>query len=198
MFCTSCGIKLKIEDNFCGHCGTKRAVRSPSNIAISENLEIEQNDSWMGSIWEWADENNINKDILPRIAIELTQQTELYLADQKLNELPKEIGQLTQLTKLYLRGNQLNELPKEMGQLIHLTDLRLHENNLGELPEEIVSLKKLNILYIDKFPLSKGQLEWINELEKSGCEVNGDIKLEKVIEWIKEYDIDLPIVLDEL
>jgi Leucine-rich repeat (LRR) protein len=250
MFCTSCGTKFKIEDNFCGNCGTKRSFPYSSNITTAESLEehsslaVEEEDSWMERLWVWADKNDISELCIPRNPSELTQLTWLYLVGDKLNELPKEIGQLThlewldlkgnelnelpkeigQLTQLIwldLEGNELNELPKEIGQLTQLTLLNLKGNELNELPKEIVSLKKLDTLYIDNFPLSEGQLEWISELKRNGCEVDGGIeesllstyttkntedidldrikiKIEKVIEWIKEYDIDLPIVVDEL
>jgi Leucine-rich repeat (LRR) protein len=170
-------------------------------INLIENilLEVEEDDSWMERLWGWADENNINKNTIPRIATELTQLTELCLQGNELNELPKEIGQLprltqlilkgnelkkwpkeigqlTRLTTLYLKDNELNKLPKEIGQLIQLTELCLHDNNLGKLPKEIESLKKIATLIIDSLPLSKEHFEWIRELKMNGCEVDDGIE----------------------
>lgn len=74
---------------------------------------------------------------------------------------------------MYLKENELIFLPKEIGQLTQLTDLTLNGNKLIKLPKEIVNLKKITMLDIDSLDLSKGQLEWIIVLKNNDCEVNG-------------------------
>ena len=54
-----------------------------------------------------------------------TNATVLDLSDNRLTELPGELGQLTNLTRLDLSHNQLTELPGELGQLTNLTRLGL-------------------------------------------------------------------------
>jgi len=78
-------------------------------------------ESWMERLWQWADDNDINDATFPRNREGLVNLTELNLFDNRLSELPKEVGNLVNLTNLFLRDNQLTELPKEIGSLINLT-----------------------------------------------------------------------------
>jgi len=64
-------------------------------------------------------------------------------AQNKLKELPKEIGQLSQLGQLYCRDNQLTSLPKEIGQLSLLEEFDCSNNQLTSLPVEIGNLSNL-------------------------------------------------------
>ena len=54
---------------------------------------------------------------------------ELYLYDNQLQSIPKEIGLLTMLQTLALSDNRLLSIPKEIGQLVMLQTLYL-DNNL--------------------------------------------------------------------
>ena len=67
----------------------------------------------------------------------------LYLTDNDLSSLPREIGGLSNLTHLYLGHNQLVELPPEMGQLANLTQLNLDRNLLTTLPDSMIFLGSL-------------------------------------------------------
>ena len=80
--------------------------------------------------------------------------TELYLDNNNLSSLPKEIGLLTKLETLYLNNNNLSSLPKEIGLLTKLETLYLDNNNLSSLPKEIGLLTKLRYLYLDNNNLS--------------------------------------------
>ena len=72
----------------------------------------------------------------------------LYLDNNNLSELPKEIGNLINLEILYLNMNNVTELPKEIGNLTNLKYLNLNDNNLTELPKELGNLNKLNYLSV--------------------------------------------------
>ena len=93
---------------------------------------------------------------------------ELYLYNNQLTELPREIGNLTQLNRLILHG-KLTELPSEIGQLTQLTYLYLHNNQLTELPREIGNLTQLTYLDLSnnkltQLPTEIGQLTQLTEL----------------------------------
>ena len=65
---------------------------------------------------------------------------ELYLHDNKLKKIPKELGKLTNLEYLFLNGNHLEEIPKELGNLTNLKELYLNGNNLETIPKELGSI----------------------------------------------------------
>ena len=102
--------------------------------------------------------------------------TELDLSNQKLTDLPPEIGCLTTLEKLDLGGelhgnerNQLRLLPPEIGRLRALTYLNLRCNDLTTIPHEIGQLTALNSLSIDRnrltaLPPEIGQLTVLSSL----------------------------------
>ncbi len=69
--------------------------------------------------------------------VDLYQLERLDLHNNRLTELPKEIGNLQQLQSLSLTNNRLTELPKEIGNLQQLQSLSLTNNRLLEIPKEI-------------------------------------------------------------
>ncbi len=70
----------------------------------------------------------------------------LYLSNQEIKSLPRQIANLKNLKTLYLDYNSLTTLPKEIGQLHNLQSLCLLGNSLSTLPEEIGHLKNLKEL----------------------------------------------------
>ena len=70
----------------------------------------------------------------------------LYLYNNKLMHVPKEIGNLQNLQLLHLSNNQLTNVPKEIGNLQNLKYIYLHNNQLTDVPEEIGNLKNLQRL----------------------------------------------------
>ncbi|NET39396.1 MAG: TIR domain-containing protein, partial [Cyanothece sp. SIO1E1] len=81
--------------------------------------------------------------------------TVLFLSQNQLTEVPKELGQLSKLTVLSLSQNQLTEVPKELGQLSKLTELYLSQNQLTEVPKELGQLSKLTGLYLSQKQLTE-------------------------------------------
>jgi hypothetical protein len=68
----------------------------------------------------------------------------LILTDNKISNLPGEIGNCSRMQKLMLAGNQLEELPKELISCKNLALLRISANRLMELPDWLLSLPKLS------------------------------------------------------
>jgi hypothetical protein len=67
----------------------------------------------------------------------------LILTDNRLADLPDEIGHCTRLQKLMLAGNQLRALPPALAQCSRLELLRLSANLLAELPDWLWHLPRL-------------------------------------------------------
>jgi leucine-rich repeat protein SHOC2 len=75
----------------------------------------------------------------------------LYLNNNKLKVIPKEIGELENLEYLVIGKNSLTEIPIEIGQLSSLISLNLVNSGPNiTIPESIVDLKSLEYLLIDK------------------------------------------------
>jgi len=80
---------------------------------------------------------------------------ELELGQNKLKQVPVDIGRLKKLTKLTLNHNQISSLPKEIGKLANLEDLNLSHNQFAELPEPVLQLKGLCSLILANNQISK-------------------------------------------
>lgn len=67
----------------------------------------------------------------------------LILTNNKITELPSNIGDCKRLQKLMLAGNQLKELPISLAKCRQLELIRLSANQLIEVPNWLLSLPKL-------------------------------------------------------
>ena len=110
-------------------------------------------DGWTERLWNWADANGIDDNVLPRNKKDLINLNKLDFWKNKLTEIPKEIGNLTSLTELWLRWHQLTEIPKEIGNLTDLTVLSLDENQLTGLPKELINLARLTEFEPEPIPV---------------------------------------------
>src|SRR5271165_3804520 len=87
---------------------------------------------------------------------ELINLQQLYLYDNKITQIPIEIGQLINLRQLDLYNNQITQIPIEIGQLINLQQLYLYNNQISQIPIEIGQLINLH-----KLSLSNNQITQI-------------------------------------
>ena len=183
---------------------SKSSLKITSNILSKRtSLIIQEDDSWIQRLWDWADNNDI-PDLewfigrteeengyfrgLSRNKEELLNVTELDLHFNQLTQLPKEIGNLVNLTWLYLSDNQLTQLPKEIGNLVNLTALDLSDNQLTQLPKEIGNLVNLTWLALSdnqltQLPKEIGNLVNLTELGLSYKQLT---QLPKEIENLKD------------
>ena len=103
----------------------------------------------------------------------MSKLQKLYLSNNRLVQLPSEIGQLVSLQELYASSNQLAQLPAEIGQLASLQELRLGRCKLARLPAEIGQLCSLHTLdlsdnQLTQLPAEIGQLSKLEMLALSG------------------------------
>ena len=75
------------------------------------------------------------------------------ISNNRLIELPSEIGNLSGLTHLYIHSNRLTQLPSEIEKLHNLLCLDISDNRLTHLPSEIGNLNNLRYLDIRNNPL---------------------------------------------
>ncbi|MBA1376915.1 leucine-rich repeat-containing protein kinase family protein [Pseudomonas brassicacearum] len=77
----------------------------------------------------------------------------LILTDNRISQLPDELGQRPHLQKLMLAGNRLRALPKSLAQCHRLELLRVSANQLAELPSWLLELPNLSWLAYAGNPL---------------------------------------------
>ena len=95
--------------------------------------------------------------------------------NNKLTELPVEIGDLKELRELSVSNNQLVGLPTSMQKLGELEKLYLYNNKLTELPAGIGDLKELRWLYVSGNPLNFDAIRFAQNLKNKGKFINTDI-----------------------
>ncbi|XP_011297186.1 leucine-rich repeat-containing protein 28 [Fopius arisanus] len=98
---------------------------------------------------------------------------ELYLKENKITVIPPWIYQLTNLTNLYLAGNKLKNLPEEFSVMERLKVLDLSDNDLKVVPEGLKRLKTLRELILDdnslcQLPLDIADFEELEKLSLCG------------------------------
>jgi hypothetical protein len=70
----------------------------------------------------------------------------LILTDNRISQLPDELGQRPLLQKLMLAGNQLAHLPESLAQCTNLELIRIASNHLTHLPAWLLALPSLTWL----------------------------------------------------
>lgn len=86
---------------------------------------------------------------------DFNQINDIYVINEEIIEIPKEIGNLNDLKSLSLPNNKISELPIEMINLINLKSLDLSSNQLTKIPKEIENLTSLEYLYLSNNQISE-------------------------------------------
>jgi Leucine-rich repeat (LRR) protein len=158
-------------------------IENQQDISL-ESLSVP---NWMYRLWEWADENKIQKKKIPRNKDELLNLKKLELLFIFFHTEENDRNSLTQnehddsIEKL---SNDFSEavtiakenryLAAEIGYLIHLEELCISMNPIEQLPDKIIhlkDLKKLCLCHNTNLVLTENQKDWVRELEANGSEV---------------------------
>ncbi len=159
---------------------------------------------WMYRLWEWADENTISEEILPRdkegllklkrLELFLTFYRSSTISIEELTEEERDSIKYREIVEAIEIAMEYTYLPQEIGYLIHLEELCISFNPIERLPDEIIQLKYLKKLCLCLNPnlvLTENQKDWIRELEANGSEVYYD-------EDLLERGIQIPVIdIDE-
>lgn len=100
----------------------------------------------------------------------------LQLEENRIAELPVEVGLLTGLCTLSCNRNRLATLPRELGFLKHLEYLFLADNDLTHLPDELGYCRRLRVLHVQRnrlqtLPTTFASLHRLEEMDVSHNEL---------------------------
>ena len=125
----------------------KEWIKELKENGCDVRIDIED---WIKELWDWADSNDIDSDIIPR-------EKDLLLA----------------LETIDLSGLGLETLTSRLCFVEYVTTLILADNHIEELPKEIVNFRNLKLLNLKNNPLvlTPMQERWIEQLKEKGCEV---------------------------
>lgn len=113
--------------------------------------------------WHNMDMSGQGLRVLTAPLFTYTFLNELYIASNKISQLPAAIGKLRQLRFLDASNNLLTDLPPELGMCVYLKQLLLFDNQIRTLPNELGSLYQLEMLGIEGNPLDVGMKQEIME-----------------------------------
>jgi CCR4-NOT transcription complex subunit 6 len=103
--------------------------------------------------WTTLDFSGAGISHLNREVWRFTFLTCVYLNNNRLTQLPKEMGLLKGLTRLDVSGNQLTSIPPQLGMLTNLKEFLLFDNDIQTLPNELGTLYQLEILGLEGNPI---------------------------------------------
>jgi CCR4-NOT transcription complex subunit 6 len=140
--------------------GSRNIIVSNSSMANAESEREERQRPSADTVSKSKDQDWTKLDVggqtLRSIAKGLmgyTFLTELYLNNNRIRVIPREIKNLRNLRILDLSLNQLRSLPSEIGMLVNLKELLLVDNQLESLPYEVGQLFQCNMLALEGNPL---------------------------------------------
>lgn len=145
-----------LEANYCAIRSLPRiGVFHLSHLSLSGNLLKELNQEIKASYLDISSNPYLEVE---QVIYQLSNNQNLEhlnLSNNKLTDLPSNIGDLRTLVSLNLRGNELTTLPDEIGELASLKvlkvdnpDVYLRTNQLLHLPDGLGLLTNLDSLYL--------------------------------------------------
>ncbi|MHA1518794.1 MAG: leucine-rich repeat domain-containing protein [Promethearchaeota archaeon] len=139
-----------------------------------------------------VDLENSNLEFFPKsIFTDHQDIKELYLTDNKIQQIPHRISELSQLEILELESNQIIQLPSELQNVITIKELNLNNNKISYLPPWIGKLTNLRFLHcdknqIDEIPETLGNLTNLKELHLDYNYLPKDIENNPIIQKLKK------------
>lgn len=126
----------------------------PSWKPFSQNniirlIEVEPGEYRIYSLNFGEDDRIIN---LPPEIGNLTELIYLKIQSSAMTVLPVEVGNLTNLEQLIINKTQLTTVPMEIGQCVNLRILDLSDNNIIHLPSELIEINKLYNIFLTGNP----------------------------------------------
>ncbi len=100
----------------------------------------------------------------------------LILTNNRITDIPAEIGDCKRMQKLMLAGNRLEALPHELSKCLNLSLLRISANQLTQLPQWLLSMPKLSWLAFsgNSFNL-KPELKSIPQINFNELEIDSQL-----------------------
>ena len=147
-------------------------IKSKNLLDITRKILDKKDDDWIQRLWEWADENNLPQNIIPRVESDLINLEEInlssdlnystcevslglagnfkneYIHRTKIQSIPKELFNLKKIKKFDCSNNNLISIPKEISKFQNLISLNISHNNINVLPDsigELTNLEELNL-----------------------------------------------------
>lgn len=127
--------------------------------------------------------------------------TDIYLKENLIANIPKDIYLFENLESLYLSGNDITELPKEISRLRCLKCLDVSGNRLKRIPDEIGDARNLKFLIFDEnelceIPLRLSELRYLRYLSVCGKLIiylfHQNVRLDfstSLVLFIRNYDV---------
>jgi CCR4-NOT transcription complex subunit 6 len=132
--------------------GMHRKDGPPEDMAMAGRTRpgdiVVEKQAWTTLDFSGVGISNLNPEVW-----RFTFLTCVYLNNNRLSVLPKELGMLKGLTKLDVSGNQLTSIPPQIGMLTNLKEFLLFDNDIQTLPNGLGTLYQLELLGLEGNPL---------------------------------------------
>lgn len=195
-----CGLSIRILD-ISKNCIKEipqqvSALKSLNKLLLTANDIADENICWEGlSCLQKLLNLSLSENrliSLPPTLGSLTSLRELRVANNSLDNLPKEIGLLKHLQILIANNNRIASLPSSVGDCESLAEIDLSSNLLTELPEAFGNLYNLKVLHLRNNGLTSlpatlfRKCSQLITLDLHGTEITNDV-LRQVEGW-EEFD----------